>query len=377
MGAQGDVLHDAVHLLRRVGHTDGEDQERHQDRIGVQGIAQPGDDAQLPDHRQQRADDHQQTAAQAAGVGQDDEEGGDHGQAEEGHDAHQAVDQVTHQLGEADDAELDRALPFFARCLGLGIAGVFEAQAELVFQGAGELVVVHALAASGGLVQQRNHQHGGLEVVGHQAADDTGTGDVLPQLLDAGRRAVVAVGHHRAALEAFLGHFGPAHAGRPEGLHPGTVDAGGEEQFVVNLLEGVEVGRVENVALGILHHHAHAVAQAAQGLAVLQEVLDVGMTLGNHLLEAGLELQAGNGHVAQQQGHQEDAGHERQPVVEHQALEQVAALRIEVFQIPDYRHRALFNAAHDRVASLLFLFSASQGALGNAPRAYQQQAVFA
>ena len=60
VGATGDVLHDAVHLLRRVGHTDGEDQERHQHRVRIDGVTQPGDDAQLPDHRDQRAADHQQ-----------------------------------------------------------------------------------------------------------------------------------------------------------------------------------------------------------------------------------------------------------------------------------------------------------------------------
>ncbi|MDT4807728.1 hypothetical protein FQZ97_405810 [compost metagenome] len=97
-----------------MGHADGEDQEGHQHRVGVDGIAQPGDDAQLPDHRDQRAADHQQGAAHAAGVEEDDHQRGDHGQAEEHHHLDQAVDQVADQLGETDHADLVLALAFFA-----------------------------------------------------------------------------------------------------------------------------------------------------------------------------------------------------------------------------------------------------------------------
>ncbi|MCY1455433.1 hypothetical protein D9M71_725680 [compost metagenome] len=39
VGTPADVLHDAVHLLRAMGQTDGEYQEGHQDGIGVQFIA--------------------------------------------------------------------------------------------------------------------------------------------------------------------------------------------------------------------------------------------------------------------------------------------------------------------------------------------------
>lgn len=60
VSATADVLKDAVHLLRRVGYADGKDQEWHQDRIRIDGVAQPGDDAQLPHHRSQRTQHHQQ-----------------------------------------------------------------------------------------------------------------------------------------------------------------------------------------------------------------------------------------------------------------------------------------------------------------------------
>ncbi|MNZ45171.1 hypothetical protein D3C78_628150 [compost metagenome] len=373
VGATADVLHDAVHLLRGMGYADGEHQERYEDGVRVQRVTEPGDDAELPDHRQQRTADHQQAAAQATGVGEDDEEGGHQRHGEERHHPDQAVDQVADQLGEADHADFHRALPFLTGSLGVVVAGVFEAQAQLVFQLAGELVVVDTLAVRRIAVEQRHHQHGGLEVVGDQAADDAGTGDVLPQRLDARLRAVVAVRHHRAALEAFLGHFGPAHAGRPQRLHPGAIDAGAEEQLVMHLLECVEVGRVEDVALRILHHHPYVVAQAAQRIAVGQEVLDVRMALGNHLLEARLQLQPGHGHVAEQHGHQQDAEHERQTVVEHDPFEQVAAACVEILEIPDYRHYAFFHRTHEGSPLYLFLFRSDKRPLSQATVADQHQ----
>ena len=88
------------------------------------------------------------------------------------------------------------------------------------------------------------------------------------QLLDALRRAVVGVGHHRAAAEAFLGDLGPAHRRRPERLHPRPVDARREDELVVDLLQHVEVARIEDVAVGVLDDDAHRVAEAAQVLLV-------------------------------------------------------------------------------------------------------------
>ncbi|MNZ63712.1 hypothetical protein D3C78_818660 [compost metagenome] len=355
MGAAGDVLHDAVHLLRGVRHADGEDQERHQDGVRIDGVAQPGDDAEQPDHGDQRGDDHQQGAADAAGVEQDDEEGADHGEGEEQHHLDQAVDQVAHQLGEADHADLVLAAALLAARQRLAVAGELVLGAQLLLEHAGELVVVDALAGGRVLVEQRHDQHGRLQVAGHQAADDAGAVDVLAQLLDVGRAAGVVVGHHRAALEAFLGDFGPAYRRAPQRLHPGAVDALGEEQLVVDLLEHVQVLGIEDVALGVLHHHAHRVAQAAQRLAVLQVVLDVGLALRNHLLEAGAQLQPGGGHVAQQGGDQHHDQDEQRPVVEHQALQQVAGTRVELTQVADHRHAVLLDIAHVWVLALFLI----------------------
>ena len=61
-------------------------------------------------------------------------------------------------------------------------------------------------------------------------------------------RAVVVVGHHRAAAEALLGDLGPAHARRPQRLDPGAVDARRQEDLVVDLAQRRLVGRVVDVA---------------------------------------------------------------------------------------------------------------------------------
>ncbi|VVP60459.1 hypothetical protein PS900_06194 [Pseudomonas fluorescens] len=352
MGATGDVLHDAVHLLRGVGHTDGEDQKRHQHRVRIDGVAEPGDNAQLPDHRDQRAADHQQGAAHATGVGVDDDQRRDDGQAEEHHHLDQAVDQVAHELGEADHPHLVMAGAFDPGLTRSAVAGVFDLVAQLLFEHLRKRVVVDALATGGGFVHQRHDQHGRLEVAGHQAAHQTGAGDVLAQLFNVGRRALITVGHHRATLETVLGDFGPAHRRAPQRLHPRAVDAFGEEQLVVDLLEYVEVFGVENIALGVLDHHPHRVAQPAQRVAVFQEVLDVRLALRNHFFEAGAQLQASHRHEAQHHGGERHQQHEQRAVVEHQPFEEVAGALVEIPQLADHRHGVLFDIAHVWVLAL-------------------------
>ncbi|MCY1439165.1 hypothetical protein D9M71_553890 [compost metagenome] len=247
-----------------MGHADGKDQERHQDRIGINGIAQPSDDTQLPDHRDQRAANHQQGATHAPCVGVDDDQRSDHGQAEEHHHLNQAVDQVADQLGKTDDANLVLALALFPGLARRAVTAVLDLVAQLFFELLAELMVIDAKACGRSLVQQRHDQHGRLEVAGHQATDDAGAVDVLAQLFDILGRTLVGIGHHRATLETFLGDFGPAYRRAPQRLHPGAVDAFGEEQLVVDPLEHVQVLGVEDVALGVFDHHPHRATQAAQ-----------------------------------------------------------------------------------------------------------------
>ncbi|MNO73282.1 hypothetical protein D3C76_642440 [compost metagenome] len=214
-------------------------------------------------------------------------------------------------------------------------------------------MVVDAVAGGRGLVQQRHDQHGRFEIAGHQATDDTGTVDVLAQLFDILGRALVGIGHHRATLEAFLGDFGPAHRRAPQRLHPGAVDAFGKKQLVVDLLEQAQVLGVEDIALGVFNHHPHRTAQAAQRLAVFQEVLDVRLALRNHLLEAGAQLQTGCHHVAQHQGDEGHQQHEQRAMVEYPALQPVAGASVEVMQVADHRHGVLLDIAHVRVLALI------------------------
>ncbi|MNS26973.1 hypothetical protein D3C72_589090 [compost metagenome] len=236
-----------------------------------------------------------------------------------------------------------------------GAAGELDLVAQALFEQPGKFVVVDALASGRGLVQQWHDEHARLEITGYQAADDTGTVDVLAQLLNVRCRTLITVRHHRAALEALFGDFGPAHSRTPQRFHPGTIDALHEKQFVIDLFENRQVVRIEDVALGVFHHHPHRVAQTAQRLAVLQVILDVGLALRNHLFEAGTQFQARHGHVTQHHRGQRHQQHEQRAMIEHQPLQQIAGAPVEVQQFADHRHGVLFQIAHVWVLTLILL----------------------
>src|SRR5690606_29076308 len=98
---------DPVDLQYAMGDTDGEDQEGHQHRIGIQPEADQMDQPQLPDHRDQGGHQYRQGAADTPGEPVQQAERDTHRHREEQHDRHQAIDQVTDLLGEADDVDLD------------------------------------------------------------------------------------------------------------------------------------------------------------------------------------------------------------------------------------------------------------------------------
>jgi hypothetical protein len=315
-----DVLHDAVHLLRTVADADGEHEERHQDRIRVELEAEARHQPQLPDHGHQRAGHHQRGRAHAAGVQPDDAGGDRRGEAEVEGDLHQAVDQVADQLGEADHVHARRTVGF-------------DPVADFLDR-VRQRAVIEALAGGRVGVEQRHHQHAGLEVVADQAADDVGARDVAAQLLGGGGRAVVVVRHHRAAAEAFFGDLGPAHPRRPQRLHPGPVDTRRQEDLVVDLLERGLVGRVVDVAFRVLDHDAQRVAQTAQFTAVLQVVLDVRVAARDHLLEARAQRQPGRREQAQHQREDRADRDDDAPVVEDQPLEARAGLGSKLSRLP-------------------------------------------
>jgi hypothetical protein len=197
-------------------------------------------------------------------------------------------------------------------------------------------MVVDALASLGHLVLQGHQHDAGLVVGGHQLADLAGALHVEAHLGQAFQRTVVVVGHHRAPVEAFLGHAGPAHRGRPQGLHVGTVDAGVQEQLVGDLLHRVQVVRVEDVALLRLDGDAQAVAHTRQLPPVLQEVDDVGVLRRDHLLKGGVEAEP-QGLIAQDQAHQRAEHDNDETVVEEDALGQRARAGVEIRQVADYQ----------------------------------------
>ena len=126
------------------------------------------------------------------------------------------------------------------------------------------------------------------------------------QLLELLRRAVVGVRHHRAAAHALLGHLAPAHAGVHSDFSQARSTPGMRYSSSL-IFSAFEVVGVEDVALGVLDHHAQRVAEAAQLVLVLEVVADVRMALRQHLLVAGVQRDA-EGDEAEDRG--DDRAHD-------------------------------------------------------------------
>jgi hypothetical protein len=94
----------------------------------------------------------------------------------------------------------------------------------------------------------------------------------------------------------------------------------------------------KNGAVGVLDHHAQRVAEAAQVVLVREVVLDVRLALRNHLLEARVQHELRRGEEAEHDGDDRANDQHQHPVVEHQALEAVAGILVEVREIADDRH---------------------------------------
>ncbi|MCY1542764.1 hypothetical protein D9M68_785290 [compost metagenome] len=96
----------------------------------------------MPEHGDAGTAQHQQSAAHATGPGVDDQRG-DHGRHTEVQDhLLQAVEQVTHHLGETDDADFQVGTALRAGELGAD-----------VFQALGQFPVIQRLARLAVLVQ--------------------------------------------------------------------------------------------------------------------------------------------------------------------------------------------------------------------------------
>src|SRR5690606_17839675 len=186
---------------------------------------------------------HQQCAAQAANEQEDHHAGNQRSTEEEQEDLFHAVDQIADQLGETDDMDLCPAVPG-------------ELLAYLGFQDLGQPGIVHGLAGMRVLLHQRYHVHDRALVVAHQAAENAGDADIALE-----RPGIQVTRHHRTTAEAFLGHLGPAYRGHPDGLHPGTVHPGHQEQGVVDLLGNGQKLGVIDIPCRVFHHYPDHVTQ--------------------------------------------------------------------------------------------------------------------
>ena len=88
--------------------------------------------------------------------------------------------------------------------------------------------------------------------------------------------------------------------------------------------------RVEYVAIGVLDDDTDCIAKTPQVLLIGQIVLDVRLALRNHLLEACVEHELRRRDVAKDHGDDRADDDHRQAVVEHQPLEQIAGVTVEV-----------------------------------------------
>eukprot|EP01136_Pigoraptor_vietnamica_P003172 Opistho-1_new@32051 len=310
--ATADVLHDPVHLLCAMAHADREDEERHEDRVRIQGEAEQRQQSEQPHYGNQRTDDDQQSAAHAARVpvqhrGADRDRDG-----EEHQHLAKSIDQVAGHLREADDVDVD-ALGLVLRTQLLELA-------------------VHALVVewrTGRIpVQQRDEQDAGAEVRGHQLADLAGALDVLAQLRELRVGAVEAVGYHRPAVEAVLGDGDPAHRRHVQRLHVGPVHARQHVDLIIEPAQRVEEAWLEDRALPGSDGDAQRVARPGELLFVVAQVLDVWMPARQHALEAGCELQSG-GLPAEQQRRRQAQRDDQPAAAEQQPLGKRARARIE------------------------------------------------
>ena len=332
MGAAPDVLQYPVQLLRTVADTDGKYQEWHQDRERIQLIPQRRQQSQLPHHRQQGTTYHHQRGAQAAAVPVQQCGGNQHRDGEKAHHHDQAVNEVADQLGKAHDMD--------------GPVGVVTGKLRPdLFQLVAQFSVVQPLAGLGIPIQQGHDNGGRLFVIANQVAHDAGAGDIDPDRGDRLGGAVVIPRYHRPPLEAQFGDSLPAGVRCPDRLHTVAIHPRHEEYRLVYLLDIRQVLGSENSALPDRHHHPQVVTQTFQLDLVGAVVEYIGVALGQGLLEARLQLDAG-GLVSQHQGDQQAQRHHDRAMIEDQLLQESAGLKIEVPKVRNDRQVRFRCASH-------------------------------
>ena len=155
-----------------MAHANGKNQKRDQDRIGVKLKIQRRQQPEQPDHRHDRACNHQQGAAYAARVPIEDDRANNDRDGKEHQYLLQTGKQITHHLGEASHVNLDVVrLVLFTE----------------FFDPPGEIVVINTRPGLNNLFLQRHQDDAGLEVCRHQLANLTGPLNIEAHLINAGR----------------------------------------------------------------------------------------------------------------------------------------------------------------------------------------------
>ncbi|MNV48008.1 hypothetical protein D3C71_1398950 [compost metagenome] len=139
-----------------MAHANGVDQKWHQDGIRIELMSQQRQQAQQPDHPDQRAALHHQRTAHATGETVENHAGDQHRHGEESQHRIQAVDQVAHDFGEADDVDIDATLR------------ILFAQR---FQAVGQFFVVQRLSGFGVDFEQGQIDDARAQVTRDQLAD--------------------------------------------------------------------------------------------------------------------------------------------------------------------------------------------------------------
>ena len=268
------VLLPGVGHLYGVGDPDRKDQEGHQHRHRVDAIADQRQQAEQPDHRQQGYRNRQHGELERARIHPQQQRGDDEGDGEEHHHRKQPVHHVAHDLGEADDLDVDL------------VAGELCAN-RLEF--AGDTGVIEMLTGFWIDLEQVGLDQRGLQVVRNQAAHHAGLGDVAADLVEAGFVGFETGRNDDVAVEAFFGHLDVAHVRGEDRAHASAVDARGEEDLIIHLAQDGQEFGVVDVAFAFPLHADEDSVGAGEGPRVLQEGGHVLVLERDELVEARVE----------------------------------------------------------------------------------------
>ncbi len=189
------------------------------------------------------------------------------------------------------------------------------------FQPFGEVVVINPGPGFGNFFLQRDQDNTGLEIRRHQLPDFTRAFYIESHLVDMGRRTSVIFRDDRTTIQTLLRHPGPTHRGGPHGFHERPIYPRIQEYIVSHLAHDFEVGSIKNGAILGFNGDAKGVTRTGQLRSIFKKIGNVGMTRRDHLLERGIQGQAG-GLITQYQRCQQANQNNDQSIVEEDSFNQ-------------------------------------------------------